>query len=324
VRSLRAAPALLAHAMLLHAAMARPLAVPDDAGEAARNAAPAPIYTWAENAPAWDQRLHISGYRVGCNVGDADECLRAADATVRQRGLASVFASMSAEPLRSPTDALDFSRLSLSHPSLAEAGFDDFIGRYRTLFARPGFDAPAWLREVIHNLKAVNPGLAFGITLYEDELDSPYARPPYLPADAAGSVDYVHLFLHYREDATHFAQYVEQVKTLFPHARVIAGLYAYDRIDYISCSPTNHRPCTRKQEIKLYRQSAAAAARLLKDGKVAGIEFYPGFFGTEAEWDGWKRADYCAPARVQQCVDNTRTMRKATVKLFDDTMGWRQ
>lgn len=287
---------------------------------ATTNATRLSIYTWAENAAAWDRELHVSGYRMGCDTGDPEGCLRDANSQVTTRGLSQIFVSMDEDPQRTPGDALKYSRLSLTHPYVVEAGFDDFVDRYQNLFDRHGFDPRAWLREVIRNIKALNPNLAFGITLYEDEIQSPYARAPYLPEDLARSVDSVHLFLHYREDAPQFASYVEQAKSLFPNARIIAGLYAYDRIDYIPCSPSSKRPCSQAEEVGLYRQSANAAAQLLKQSKVSGIEFYPGFFGMEEQWGGWKHQDYCAQARVQQCVQNTRTMREDTREILDKVL----
>jgi hypothetical protein len=97
-------------------------------------------------------------------------------------------------------------------------------------------------------------------------------------------------------------------------------LYAYDRIDYIPCSPASGRPCTQAEEIGLYRQSAKIAAQLLRQRQIAGIEFYPGFFGMEEQWDGWKHKDYCAPARVQQCIQNTRDMREDTAEIIGKLM----
>jgi hypothetical protein len=281
-----------------------------------------PIYTWVENAPAWDRSLHIAGYRMGCDTGDPDGCVREADDEVKQRALTRIFLSMDEDPAHSPADALAYSRLSLARPYLVEAGFDDFVDRYQNLFSR-SFDPRPWLRQVIQNVKTFNPKLAFGITLYEDEIDSPYARPPYLPADLAREVDIVHLFLHYRADAPKFSQYVDQVRALFPNAQVIAGLYAYDRIDYIPCSPANNRPCSQAEELSLYRESASTAAQLLKQGKIAGIEFYPGFFGMESQWGGWKQEHSCEPQRLAQCVGDTRQMREDTVDIFASILGWK-
>jgi len=285
--------------------------------------ADAHIYTWIGNTRPWDRRLHVSGYRLGCDTGDPQGCVREASQAVAQEGLSQIFLSMFMDPRRTVDDARAYSRLSLSHPYLVEAGFDDFVDRYQNLFGRPGFDPVSWLRSVVRAVKSDNANLAFGITLYEDELDSPYLRPPYLPADVARSVGYVHLYLHYRTDAPYYALYVERTKRLFPQARVIAGLYAYDRIDYIPCAPAKpHAACAPGEEIQLYQQALSAAAQMMKDGRIAGIEFYPGFFGREAEWGGWKHPDYCAPARVAQCIDDTHTMREKTVAVLSAALGW--
>ena len=282
----------------------------------------APIYTWIGNTQAWDRRLHVSGYRMGCDDGDPQGCVHEASEVVKRGGLTRVFLSMPVDAARTPGDAREYSQLSVSRPFIAEVGFDDFIGRYGKLFSRSGIDPPSWLWRVIRNVKANNSRLAFGITLYEDELDSPYLQAPQLPSYIAQSVDYVHLFLHYRTDAPQYPGYVERVRSLFPRARVIAGLYAYDRINYIPCSPGGQRPCTIVEEIRLYREAVSIAARLLKEGRIVGIEFYPGFFGKENEWGGWKYADYCSPKRVQECIENTRIMREDTVTVLTTELGW--
>jgi len=280
------------------------------------------IYTWIGNTREWDRKLHVSGYRMGCDTGDPQGCVRDATEEVGQEGLVRIFLSMFEDPQRTPDDAREYSRLSLSHPFLAEAGFDDFVGRYEKLFSKTGVHPQVWLRGAMRNVKAENPRLAFGITLYEDELDSPYLREPRLPADLAASIDYVHLFLHYRMNAPQYEADVQRAKTLFPKAQIIAGLYAYDRIDYIPCSPSSERPCTPDEEIRLYKQAVGIDARLLKQGRIAGIEFYPGFFGKEEEWGGWKHADYCSAGRVEKCIENTRIMRQNTVETLGAALGW--
>jgi hypothetical protein len=292
------------------------------AGDPAAGNSDAHIYTWIGNTPAWNRKLHVSGYRMGCDAGDPEGCVRDAAQAVAQSHLKTIFLSMFIDPAHTLSDARVYSLLSLSYPFIAEAGFDDFVGRYDKLIPRPGFDPPSWLREVVHNVKAENPNLGFGITVYEDELDSPYLRPPALPADVARNVDFVHFFLHYRTDAARYAGDVDRVKALFPHAKIIAGIYAYDRINYIPCSPANARPCSPDEEIGLYKQALSIDASLLKQGRIAGIEFYPGFFGKENEWGGWKHSDYCSPERVQQCIENTLTMRKSTLDILGAAMGW--
>jgi hypothetical protein len=281
-----------------------------------------PIYTWIGNTPAWDRMLHVSGYRMGCDNGDPRGCVHQAEDAMREHGLSRIFLSMPIDAKQTPRDAREYGRLSRSNPQIIEAGFDDFIGRYKRLFLGLGIDPPSWLRSVLHDLKSENPSLAFGITLYEDELESPYLVPPRLPADIAQSVDFVHLFLHYRADASQYAGYVERAKAIFPRAKVIAGLYAYDRINYIPCSPGGLKPCTSSQEIALFNQAVRVAAQLVKQNRIAGIEFYPGFFGKESEWGGWKHPDYCAPRRVQECIDNTRAMRANTLRILSTEFGW--
>lgn len=283
---------------------------------------PAPIYTWIGNTPDWNRKLHISGYRMGCDDGDPMGCVGQASDAVRDQGLSRIFLSMPVDAQQTPLDALVYSRLSVSRPFLVEAGFDDFVGRYKRLFLHPGIDPPSWLRQVISNVKSQNPHLAFGITLYEDELSSPYIAPPDLPQDLAHSVDYVHLFLHYRTDAPMLAHSVQQTQTIFPNAKVIVGLYAYDRINYIPCSPGGWMPCTTDQELHLFDQSVQVAAQLLKQGRIAGIEFYPGFFGKEDTWGGWRHPDYCDPRRVSSCIANTRVMRAAALKILSSELQW--
>jgi hypothetical protein len=265
--------------------------------------------------------MHVSGYRMGCDNGDPQGCVQEAMQAVAQNGIVRVFLSMPVDAEQTPADALVYSRLSVSHPFIAEAGFDDFVGRYGKLFTRAGFDPPSWLREVIRNVKRDNPHLAFGITLYEDELNSPIVRAPDLPSDIARSVDYVHFYLHYRTDGGRLSEYVAKAKSLFPDAKVIAGLYAYDRINYIPCSPSSQRECTPAEELRFYAQQLNMAIHLLKSGRVVGIEFYPGFFGKESEWGGWKKPNYCAQNRIESCITNTRAIREMTIRTLSATMG---
>ena len=300
--------------------------LPAEASDGIATPSPLPpdahIYTWIGNTPEGNRKMHVSGYRMGCDSGDPRGCVREATDGVQQTGFKSVFLSMFVDAERTLDDAREYSRLSVSHPFIVEVGFDDFVDRYEKLFSRPRLDPPSWLREVIRTLKADNADLGFGITLYEDQLDSPSLRAPSLPPDLERSVDYVHLFLHYRSDASQLRDYVDRTKVLFPKAKIIAGLYAYDRVNYIPCSPSNQRACSPGEEIQLYMQAVNIDAQLLKEGSIDGIEFYPGFFGKEKEWGGWKNADYCSSKRVEECIENTRVMRQSTVEALHGAIGW--
>jgi hypothetical protein len=280
------------------------------------------IYTWAENTPAWNQKLHVSGYRIGCAAGDATPCFTDGLAMAQQGHIKTIIVSMELNPKQSANDALTYSQLSLSYPSLAEVTFDDFVDRYGLMLAKANAPPPSWLLTVIRNVKAKNPHLAFGITLYEDELQSPYLKPPYLPVDDARLVDDVHLYIHYRVDAKDLPSYVQKTRAIFPNAQIIAGSYAYDRVNYIPCAPTSSQLCTPDEDVALYKQSIAVEAQMLNQGSIAGIEFYPGYFGMEKQWQGWHEPDYCNRARLQQCVENTLKMRQAAVVVLHSMLAW--
>jgi hypothetical protein len=280
------------------------------------------IYTWAENTPAWNQRLHITGYRIGCAAGEAESCFKEGLQMAQKAHINKIIVSMELDSSRAANDALTYSQLSLSHPSLIEVTFDDFVDRYGLLLNKDNAPPPSWLSTVIQNVKGKNPSLQFGITLYEDEMDSPYLKPPYLLSSVARSIDDVHLYIHYRTHAPDIPLYVQKAKSIFPNAHIIVGSYAYDRLNYIPCEPSVSQPCSAAQEIQLYKQSIAIEAKLLKQGQVAGIEFYPGFFGMEKQWQGWRHPDYCDHDRLQQCVDDTLEMRQVAAETLRTTMGW--
>src|SRR5258708_15226353 len=115
--------------------------------------------------------------------------------------------------------------MSLNAPFLVEVGIDDFVSQYKALFpnSNPSPDPAILLNKIIANLKSANPALKFGATIYEDELTSPYLQDARLPSATRGQFDYVHLFIHYRDDGPNFDQSVKQAKQVFPNALIIAG-----------------------------------------------------------------------------------------------------
>jgi hypothetical protein len=50
---------------------------------------------------------------------------------------------------------------------------------------------------------------------------------------------------------------------------------------------------------------------MLNHSNVEWIELFPGNFGMEAKWKGWQEPRSCHPERLQECVQNTKTMREA-------------
>lgn len=278
------------------------------------------IVTWASNTKEWNSRLHVTGYRIGCG-NDPEQCVHRGEVDTKRDSIENIYISMPLKAGISAADASAYSALSRNNPFIVEAGFDDFVDRDQLLRSSHP-DIPGFLQTVTGNIRKANSRLKFGITLYEDELDSPYIRPPLLPTSVSRQIGYVHLYLHYRGDAQFYPRYVQETHQLFPNAKILAGSYAYDRVAYIPCSPHSEEKCTPQQDQTLFLESLRIQANLLRAGRVAGIEFYPGYFGKEAQWPHWNEPDICAPERRQQCIANTVNMRRAAASLLEKILGW--
>src|SRR5262249_32728097 len=144
-------------------------------------------------------------------------------------------------------------------------GFDDFVNGLENLeIAGKVSDPGGFISSVITAAKSQNPNLKFGITTYEDSLSqliltsSTWSNHGItyesVPASALAMIDHVHLFVHFREDASTYATAVANAKKLFPNAIIYAGAYSYDRIDYVPCAIGGTTPCTVSQEESLYQQ----------------------------------------------------------------------
>jgi hypothetical protein len=274
------------------------------------------IATWSAqtNTPQWDQALGVRYTRQGCSHEPA-ECMRFI-AKVASRENVKVTLHMPLNATTTAAYAREYSKLSLDAPYLVEVSIDDFVSEFRA-FARSGSNQPAEVvREVIGNLKSLNRKLRFGATIYEDDLGGPYLEDASLPAAVRARFDYIHLFIHYREDGLNYSAYVREAKRLFPHARIIAGAYAYDRRAFLPCAP-NGQPCTAQQDIELFRQSLIIQAQEVKHGHVDHIEFYPGYFGAEEQWPSWNNPRECAPGDVDACVAHTKAMRQAVLNILE-------
>jgi hypothetical protein len=222
-------------------------------------------------------------------------------------------------PLNASTTAAyarDYSRLSLGAPYLVEVSIDDFVSEFRALTRTSSTQPAEVVREVIANLKSGNRKLKFGATIYEDDLGGPYLADASLPTAVRARFDYIHLFIHYREDGLNYSAYVQEAKRLFPHARIIAGAYAYDRRAFLPCAPKG-QPCTAQQDIELFRQSLIIQAQEVKRGHVDHIEFYPGYFGAEEQWPSWSNPRECAAGDVDACIGHTKAMRQAVLNILE-------
>jgi hypothetical protein len=323
---------IIASCLVFAALVALPALAQSDEGNVSESSPSTNIYTWNDNTPAWNRKLHVSGYRIGCSSGSQGitDCLGKVQHELDEgqdvRRISIAILNSGEAPSQALADALFASQVSLSKPFLAEVSFDDFGDYYHQLFARRGFSPQSWLEKMIGNIKAKNPALRIGITVYTKQLHSDYAyfKPTDLPSKVAASIDTVYLYPSYQDEAkpSWYPAYVRQTKALFPNAEIVGGSPAYDHVDWGFCSDFGKRRYTPAQEIKLLEELIGIQARLVKEGGLSGIEFYPGHFGKESEWGGWKSHCVCHANRVQQCIEDTRTMREYAEKTLQSTLGW--
>jgi hypothetical protein len=277
------------------------------------------VITWGENTPEWNRALHLGALRLGCS-DPPSSCAGYAQQTSKSQGVDKVFLSILLSTEKTPVYVREYSRLSLSHPAIYEIGIDDFVGQCDKLnMTLPALSA--FLTQVTHDLKGANPKLNFGITVYEDELNSDHLPLADLDEQFRKSVDFVHLYPHYRQEQLTFSAAAQQALKIFPQAKIIAGVYAYDRRDYLPCARGNSTPCTNEQEIILFNQSFKERLASLGSGQADWIEFYPGSFGDEAKWPSWKAPRICKPERLQECVNNTIAMRQIVRKILNSQNG---
>ena len=284
------------------------------------------VYSWSvqTNTAAWNQALGVKYTRQGCPDAPT-ACLSFAKSLAQSENV-KVTLAIPLNATSTAVDARQYSRLSLSAPFLAEVSIDDFVSQYRALSKDSSVQPVAVVTEVVSNLKSVNPGLAFGATIYEDDLANSLLQNANLPASLRAQFDYIHLFIHYREDGPNYATYVQNAKRLFPRAHIIAGSYAYDRRAFLPCTPGG-TACTEQQDFDLFKESLTVQAKELKQGVVDRIEFFPGYFGTEATWSGWSNPRECAAGEVSECISNTIAMRNAALEILKGSSApasWKQ
>jgi hypothetical protein len=272
----------------------------------------AKVIVWGvdSNTPEWNRVLGVSGTRQGC-TSPPSGCVHMAKELARKYHV-KVFLSIGLNS-GTPDYAVQYSQLSSGTRDLVEVGLDDFVALYRKLEANSS-NARAIIQSTIDNLKSVNPNLKFGVTLYEDELDSPYVQGAKLPAATRARFDYIHLYPHFRQNGPKYGKYIPEVKKLFPNARIIAGVYAYDRRNYLSCAQGGRSTCSVDQEMQLFQKTIAIESGLLRDGTVDWIEFYPGNFGREDQWKGWANPRICRPGDQETCIQSTKQLREIAIK----------
>jgi hypothetical protein len=266
------------------------------------------VITWGENTPDWNRVLHLGSLRIGCSDAPSS-CVDYVQKASKSQGVDKVFLAILLKSDQTLAYAREYSQLSLNHPALFEIGFDDFVGQCeKQKLPMPAMSA--LLNGIAQGLKTGNPKLHLGVTVYEDELYSTQFRLRDLDEQFRKSVDYVHLYPHYRREAQSFSTAVQQAKQIFPSAKIAAGIYAYDRRDYLPCARGSSTPCTNQEELSLFADSFKERLGMLGTSDVEWIEFYPGNFGTEAQWPNWKAPRICGQERLRECVENTKAMRE--------------
>src|SRR5262249_32520996 len=128
--------------------------------------------------------------------------------------------------------------------------------------------------DMIAGSQGKNPKLGFAVTVYEDQLDSPWLKDRQLPKDVRARVTRVSLYLHYRRNAGKLPQYVKRIREIFPGATVVGGVYAYDRSAYLPCAQGTKSMCSAQEESALFTEAFDSQLRMLKSGELGGIEFY--------------------------------------------------
>jgi hypothetical protein len=275
------------------------------------------ISTWSvqTNTPQWNQDLGVTYTRQGCPDSPAS-CMAFTGRIAASDKVKVVLAI----PLNSTTTAAyarQYSQLSLTSPFLAEISIDDFVDQYRTLSkAVPSVNPAAVVAQVIANVKSDNPKLAFGATLYENDLANSLLQNATLPAATRDKFDYIHLFIHYRENGPNYSTYVAQARAMFPHAHIIAGSYAVDRRAFLPCDQGGTAECTVQQDFNLFTESLKIQVQELQTGAVDRIEFFPGYYGTEPQWT-WTDPKHCAASEVDECIANTVAMRDAALGILN-------
>ena len=270
------------------------------------------VIAWdvASNTPEWNRALGVWGARQGCSSAPSG-CVHFAKELAHKYHV-KVFLSVPLSDI-TPEYAVQYSQLSSAVPELMEVGVDDFVALYRKLDSKTS-NAISVVQSTINNLKSLNPNLKFGISLYEDELESPFVQDSKLPAAIRARFDYIHLYPHFRKNGANYGKYIPEVKRRFPNARIIAGAYAYDRRNYLPCSQNGRSACSIDEELALFQKTIAIENGLLKDGTVDAIEFYPGNFGREEQWKGWQNPRTCRPGDQDACIQTTKQLHEIAVK----------
>jgi hypothetical protein len=262
------------------------------------------IIVYGQNAPEWNRSLGVTATRGSCN-GPVETCMSTIGALLAGQHTSRFYLNLFDEPKTNLARAAAYSERSLAEPRLRELGIDDFPDHFNGWCRDASAPCDAYLGQLIDATKSKNPALAFGVTIYEDQIDALLANPRLTKA-LRGRIDLVHLFFHDRRNGPAFESWLSRIKQAFPRARVIGGSYPYDRLDYEKCA--DKAACVPAEARELQEKTLRVEAKLLATGAIAGIEFYPGHFGWEERWPAWDNPRICKPEHKAACIANTKAM----------------
>jgi hypothetical protein len=277
------------------------------------------IMSWGENMTGWNDKLGLTAIREGCSIYPT-ECEPWLDNVATIANVKSYYVSMPFSPTNSVAWAKEYSVLSLTHKMMTEISFDDYVNQIENHVIDGSLTDPAtFTSEVIAATKSANPNLAFGLTIYEDSLT--HVALTSLPATLRAQIQYVHLYVHFRMNGPNYASYVTTAKSIFPNAKIIAGAYPYDRIDYLPCAYKGTVHCTAAQEQSLYKQTLEIQLSLVKAGTIYGLEFFFGYFGDPQDWPSWTLyTRICQPARLSTCYENSAILQNISIQVLQGTL----
>lgn len=269
------------------------------------------IAAWSQNTPEGVAQFGIRQLRTGCN-DTPDVCVGRVEAIAKNEGVNDMALSIAKVDSASIANyAQQYSALSMQSEILQELSIDDFVAfMHRT--------RPDNLVGIVDSEKSMNKTLRFSVTIYEDNLSNIAKNAETYSDDIRSRIDRVYLYIHYRENGQKYVAYVKKAHALFPNAEIFGGVYAYDRIDYIPCAPgPSAASCSQESEIALFRDALQQQIALLRSGELAGLEYYPGQFGREEQWNGWDNPRICRPERKAECIENTIEMRRIAAAMVN-------
>lgn len=183
-----------------------------------------------------------------------------------------------------------------------ELSIDDFS----TLLKKYGDSQTADILKKLGNVHRSSSKLKTGLTIYEDDIAAVQKSTSTTEAIAA-NIDRIVLFLHFRKNFINIEDYVKKIKAITP-SDIYLGVYHYDRTKNISCAEFDTKKCSDQEDFELFKDAFSKQKKMLNDGQVVGLEFYPGNIGKESSWAGWKNERICDKDHLNKCISNSTEM----------------